>query len=204
MNRDQLMDHEYDGIREYDNPTPGWWNMIFAATVVFAFFYVIVWHASSASYTIHDTWNKAQLAEYARIFGSVGQLKPDEQTILAQIDEPRFMAIAKSTFVGTCAACHARDGGGDVGVNLCDDSYKNIKKVEDIYRVITEGANGGAMPSWKNRFSDNERVLLAAYVASLRGTTPAKPKAPDGTVIDPWPKHEPKPAPAPATPAAPK
>src|SRR3954451_24423532 len=35
----RLMDHAYDGIREYDNPLPGWWSAVFAATFVFAFLY---------------------------------------------------------------------------------------------------------------------------------------------------------------------
>ena len=28
---DELTDHNYDGIQEYDNPTPGWWYLIFGA-----------------------------------------------------------------------------------------------------------------------------------------------------------------------------
>ena len=35
----RLMEHDYDGIREYDNPLPGWWSAVFAATFVFAFLY---------------------------------------------------------------------------------------------------------------------------------------------------------------------
>ncbi|MBL8763317.1 MAG: c-type cytochrome [Phycisphaerae bacterium] len=195
-----LSSHEYDGIREYDNPTPGWWYAILTATVVFSAVYFVFWHASVAGWSIHDSWEDDQRAEYARIFGAVGQLKPDEASILAQMGNPKFMNIARATFIGNCASCHARDGGGDVGVNLCDESYKNVVKIEDLFRVITDGANGGAMPSWKNRLSDNERVILASYVASLRGTTPARAKAPEGQPIPPWPR----PAAPVATPPAPK
>jgi cytochrome c oxidase cbb3-type subunit 3 len=189
----QLTDHEYDGIREYDNPTPGWWHAIFAATVVFSLGYAIFWHASAFGWTVQDSWDDFQRAEFARVFGSVGELKHDEATILSMTSNQKFMTIAKATFIGGCAACHKRDGGGDVGVNLCDDSYKNVNRVEDIFRVITEGAGSGAMPSWKNRLSDNERVIVAAYVASLRGTTPAISKSPEGKVIPPWPSAPPAP-----------
>jgi cytochrome c oxidase cbb3-type subunit 3 len=192
---EQLTGHEYDGIREYDNPTPGWWHLIFAATIVFSICYLLFWHLSIAGWTIQESWEGDQQAEFARIFGAVGQLKPDEPTILKQMNDPKFMAIAKATFQGNCTACHARDGGGGVGVNLCDESYKNVKNVEDIYRVITEGANAGAMPSWKSRLSNNERVIVAAYVASLRGTTPAVPKAAEGVPIPPWPKAPTAPTP---------
>ena len=30
------MDHCYDGIQEYDNPTPGWWWMLFWVTILFS------------------------------------------------------------------------------------------------------------------------------------------------------------------------
>ena len=33
---ERLMEHEYDGIREYDNPTPGWWHVILLVSVVFS------------------------------------------------------------------------------------------------------------------------------------------------------------------------
>ncbi len=43
------------------------------------------------------------------------------------------------------------------------------------------------MPEWKSRFSEPQLVVLSAYVAGLRGTTPASPKAPQGEPIAPWP-----------------
>ncbi len=146
---EQLTGHEYDGIEEYDNPTPGWWHAIFAASVVFSIVYATFWHVSVFGWSAQDSWSSMQRAEFVRIFSSVGDIKPDEPTILAMMKDERFMAIAKATFIGNCSACHKRDGGGDVGVNLCDDSYKNVERLEDIYRVITEGANSGAMPSWR-------------------------------------------------------
>ena len=185
---DPLTDHEYDGIREYDNPTPGWWHAFFWATVIFSVLSLAQWHFSVASWTIEEGWEADQKAEFVRIFGAVGQLKADEQTILAQRDNPQFMAIAKGLFVGNCTACHARDGGGIVGVNLTDNHYKNVKKVEDLYTVISSGAAGGAMPAWSRSLSENERVILAAYVATLRGTTPASPKGPEGVEIPAWPE----------------
>jgi hypothetical protein len=85
-------------------------------------------------------------------------------------------------------AAHAKDGGGINGVNLTDDHYKNVKKVPDFFTVITNGANNGAMPAWRTNFSDNERVLLAAYVMNLRGTKPASARPPEGEVLPPFPK----------------
>ena len=33
---DRLLEHDYDGIQEYDNPMPRWWLYIFWATIVCA------------------------------------------------------------------------------------------------------------------------------------------------------------------------
>lgn len=183
----KLTEHEYDGIREYDNPTPGWWHLIFLGTVGFSVLYIMFWHLNPLAKSPEEAWQAEKVAENKRIFGKFGELKPDQATILSLMGNAQMQDIAASMFQTTCASCHAKDGGGINGVNLTDDAYKNIKKIEDIYTVITNGANNGAMPSWRNTFSVNERVLLASYVASLRGTKPASPKPPEGEIIPAWP-----------------
>ena len=194
MNRtdyDQVLNHEYDGIREYDNPTPGWWNWLFALSVVFSVIYWAWYHVGTESKSIEQDWESAQVAEFKKIFGKLGTLAPDEPTVARMMDDPKMMAVAKGIFAGNCAACHARDGGGINGVNLTDDVYKNVNGLGDFYTVITKGANNQAMPAWENRLSMNERIILAAYAASLRGTTPATAKIPEGdNHPPPWPKFQ--------------
>lgn len=191
-----LLDHEYDGIQEFDNPTPGWWHIILAGSVLFSVFYVMFWHVSPLAPTIQQQWQRYQTAEFKKLFGSLGELKPDEPTLLRMMGDGKMMEVAQGIFETNCASCHARDGGGINGVNLTDDHYKNVKQLADVFRVITEGANNGAMPTWRGRLSDNERIIVAAYAARLRGTTPKAPKGAEGDVIAPWPA-------APAAPAAP-
>ena len=99
-----------------------------------------------------------------------------------------WLNFGKSTFKAHCTSCHGKDGGGLVGPNLCDDQYKNVKDIGDILTVVQNGAKGGAMPPWKTRLSENELVLVSSYVASLRGSSPANPKDPEGSVIAPWPE----------------
>lgn len=31
--KDRILEHNYDGIQEYDNPTPGWWHWLFWASI---------------------------------------------------------------------------------------------------------------------------------------------------------------------------
>jgi cytochrome c oxidase cbb3-type subunit III len=186
--RDHLLDHEYDGIREFDNPTPGWWHLIFLASVFFSIFYFGFWQFSPLAYSKEEAWAIKQTAETKRLFASYAELKPDEPTMIKLMKDEKLQAYAQGMFIGNCAQCHAKDGGGINGVNLTDESYKNVKVMTDIFNVIANGANNGAMPAWRNNFSEKERVLLASYIASLRGTKPANPKGPEGEPIAPWPK----------------
>ena len=189
----RLLDHEYDGIREYDNPTPGWWHAIFAGSIVFAFFYLLYWHGNPDAPSIQQSWKTAQVMEFQKIFGAMGELTPDEPTILKMMDDRRMMEVAAGIFASNCAACHGKDAAGmdgSVCPNLTDDSWKNVKVLTDIYKVISKGANNGAMPAWENRLQSNERVILAAYIATLRDH-PRAGRAPEGNVIPPWPRPAP-------------
>jgi cytochrome c oxidase cbb3-type subunit 3 len=182
----RLTGHEYDGIREYDNPTPAWWHLIFVGTVLFSVVYFTFWHYSPVAYTPQQALARREVAEYKRVFGQLGELTPDEPTVISMMKNPQMMAVARGIFVGNCAPCHAQDGGGINGVNLTDDYYKNCRSIADIFPTITKGANVGAMPAWETRLGQNERIILAAYVATLRGTRPAVPKPPEGEPVPPW------------------
>ena len=41
---DELLDHDYDGIKEYDNPLPPWWVNLFYITIVWAGAYLLFYH----------------------------------------------------------------------------------------------------------------------------------------------------------------
>jgi len=40
----ELIDHDYDGIQEYDNDLPGWWKALFIITIVVAVIYIPYYH----------------------------------------------------------------------------------------------------------------------------------------------------------------
>jgi cytochrome c oxidase cbb3-type subunit 3 len=184
-------DEEFDGIRQEDAPAPAWWHMSLAVLIVFGAFYFLVSMVSPVYVTPVERLGADQAREYARLFEGVGTLEPTPGALLTLMDNQKWETIASGMFRSNCASCHGGAGAGQVGPNLTDDHYKNVASVGDIYTVIAEGAGNGAMPGWAGRFSQNEMVLLSAYVASLRGTSPGGTgRGPEGSRIDPWPHVE--------------
>ncbi|MCA9299711.1 MAG: c-type cytochrome [Phycisphaerales bacterium] len=192
MERDPLLDHEYDGIREYDNPTPGWWHLIFLGTVVFGLFYVIFWDLNPSTPTMHERHASATVHHLQLKFAGIGELQPDAPTIVAFMHNEEYLPIGRAVFKANCVSCHGNDGQGLVGPNLTDDAWKNVKAIEDIATVVANGAAGGAMPAWGRRLHPNEVVLVSSYVATLRGSKPGMAKQAEGDVIGPWPAFTPE------------
>ena len=199
MENNALTDHAYDGIQEYDNPLPGWWKWMFVGSIVFSLFYAMYFHIGAPGRSVADQYD-AELAANTRLqFAEIGDLEPTQDNILRFANQKSWLSVGQTVYKTNCISCHGRDGEGKVGPNLTDEYYKNVRKVEDIARVINQGAGNGAMPAWANRLHPNEVVLVSAYVTSLRGTQPASEgKGPEGTVIPAWPE----PPPATEAPAA--
>lgn len=186
---DELLDHSYDGVQEYDNPTPGWWNWIFGLSAVFAVGYFIFFHLGLLGWTVQDAHRAEISADAVRQYGKIGDLTPDEPTILKYMQDPKWLAVGEGIFRANCVQCHGQNGEGQIGPNMTDDHYKNIKKISDIGDVIANGAANGAMPAWRNRLGHkNDIVMAACYVASLRGKNLPGPRQPEGDIVPPWPK----------------
>lgn len=164
----KLTDHEYDGIREYDNPCPTWWHLIFLGTFLFSVVYFFFFQGSFG-WTVAEAYDSAVAENLKLRFADIGELNADEKTLIEYMGKPDWLAIGANVFQTQCKSCHGADGAGLVGPNLTDDNYKNVNDLIDIARVIENGAAAGAMPAWKNRLHPNEVVLVSAYAAKLRG-----------------------------------
>jgi cytochrome c oxidase cbb3-type subunit 3 len=185
--RDLLREHEYDGIQEYDNPTPGWWNLIFLGTFLFAIWYILYHHASTISLSVAQGYETDVSDDLKKRFSAIGDLKPDEPTLLKFMANEEWKLVGASVFKAQCVSCHGANAAGQIGPNLTDDYYKNVQQLTDIPKIISGGAAAGAMPAWKTRLHPNEIVLVAAYVASLRGKNLPGPRGQEGERIAPWP-----------------
>lgn len=183
--QDRIFDHEYDGIREYDNPMPRWWVWLFVLTVVIAFPYILYYHFGSGL-SIHDQLD-AEIAAYAeQLMATYGDLEPTEATLVEYMNNDVAMTGMAGLFKGKCSQCHLADGSGNVGPNLTDDSWLHVDQITDIPEVLKNGVVTKGMPAWGDRLTETEIVLLSSYVARLR-KNPLPGKAPEGETIEEWP-----------------
>lgn len=178
----KVLDHDYDGIKEYDNPLPGWWLYLFYATIVFSVGYVGYYHFGPGPNQTQEYAAEmavaAQLAQ-AREAAKPKVVQPVDVLATAQKD-PARLAQGKETFVKLCVACHRPDGGGLVGPNLTDDYWIHGGTMKAMVHTITEGVPAKGMISWKAQLSEDQIINVAAYIRTLRGTNPPNPKAPEG------------------------
>ena len=186
---DELLDHNYDGIQEYDNPTPGWWHALFIGTVIFGGFYLLVYHLAVPPLSVRHATAEARHLETQ--FAELNQLETGVPKILTIMNEEAWLSRGEAIFTSTCTQCHAADGAGLIGPNLTDEKYKNINGLMDITNLIITGTANGSMPSQRNNLNDNEIALVTAYVASLRGknlpTAETVNPLYEGVPIAPWP-----------------
>lgn len=183
---EQIKDHAYDGIQEYDNPAPGWWSLLFFGSVVFSVFYVMWGHFSVFSTTPQVRWEDAKAQYFEQLFGDIGVLEGDEATLVAMANNDKWMTLGQGIFVANCAACHDPDGRGNTGPNLTDNAWVNVAQLTDVYDVITDGVVSKGMPAWGQRLSQNQVVLVSAYVAKLAENPVAGGKSPEGDPIEPF------------------
>lgn len=175
---DDLLDHDYDGIREFDNPLPKWWVYAFYASIVFALVYVPYYHFGPGPLP-REQWAEDMTTWWERHpppkLASATELE-------AMAAEPSFVAAGQSIYAIRCIACHAVDGGGTVGPNLTDDFTIYGQDRDRIVGVVYHGTKNG-MLAWKDQLSLTEIYQVGAYVHSLRGTTPVTAKPPQGVPI---------------------
>ena len=148
--------HEWDGIRELDNPLPRWWLWIWYATIAFSIGYWVLMPAWPGlnGYT-KGLLNKSDRAEVGQELKALEAHRGESAAMLRtasleQIEkDPKLQAYAQqvgqSVFGDNCATCHGIGGTGSKGyANLRDDVWLWGGKLEDIQYTITHGIRSGA------------------------------------------------------------
>ena len=177
-------DHEYDGIRELDNNLPPWWLAGFYISIVFAVVYLLRYHVFQSAplpeeeFKIEMAEAEAAKEEYLETAANL----VDESNV-AMVESDSRILEGEAIFTKNCAVCHAKDGGGGVGPNLTDNYWIHGAKIADVFSTIKYGVPAKGMIPWKDQLSPAQMQDVASYVMTLKGTTPAKPKEPQGELV---------------------
>lgn len=181
---DRLLDHEYDGIQEFDNPMPRWWLATFWITILFGILYVLnvpVFGMGKGRIAEYEADMALAAAEAARNDPLAGMTS---ERLVALASDPAQLELGKATFATACSACHAADGGGAIGPNLTDDYWLHGRTPMEVLHTIDQGVLEKGMPAWGKSLRPDQLLAVTAYVTTLAGTTPAAPKAPQGVRAD--------------------
>lgn len=178
--KDILLDHNYDGIRELDSRVPPWFSWLFYITIIFAIYYLLDYHVFNTGKLMYDEYaEEMQKAEIKKAELMKSGALINEETVTELTDKPD-LDKGKEIFSLNCIACHASDGGGIVGPNLTDDYWINGGGIKNIFKTIKYGVPSKGMISWQTQLNPTQIQEVASYVMSLHGTKPANPKAPEG------------------------
>ena len=182
--------HEWDGIRELNNPLPRWWVWTFYITMVWAIGYTIAYPAwpllHSATKGVlgyssrNEVKNELSAAEAAK--GKyVAAIESKSVSEVAADDTLREFAVAAggAAFKLNCVQCHGSGAQGSKGFpNLNDDDWLWGGKADQIQQTITDGIRFASdpdtrlseMPAFADILTADQIKQVSAYIASLSKT----------------------------------
>lgn len=183
---DNVLNHNYDGIKELDNDLPGWWINLFFVCVAFGIVYITGYHVTR-------TWDLQEM-EYRKAMGWVqedGQKpkeeepKPVKEEVLVASKDAAVLSKGKEHYMSKCMPCHGMEGQGVIGPNLTDKHWVLGGSYPEIIQTITKGGRPGkGMQAWNMLMGKSQIHEVASYIVSLQGTNPANAKAAEGDVYD--------------------
>ncbi|MEK6789788.1 MAG: cytochrome-c oxidase, cbb3-type subunit III [Pseudomonadota bacterium] len=172
MAEDGTTGHEYDGIKEYNNPLPRWWLICFWGSIAFALGYLALYPGlgkfqGALGWTSHGELQKDEAAydkQYGPLYASFAA-KPIPE--LAK--DERAMKVAGRIFANNCAVCHGSNARGGSGYpNLTDNDWLYGGEPEKLVETLTNGRNG-VMPAWLDSMGEQGVREVVAYALSLSG-----------------------------------
>lgn len=173
-----LLEHEYDGIQEYDQHLPNWWLFTLYGAIVFSvgywFFYFQTNPFDSDITRLHAEMAQVQEAQLA---ASLKML--DDNMLWEQSRSPEFVNAGRAVFMESCVACHGADLKGGIGFNLVDSEWVHGGKPVEIFGVIAKGAytpegQPTAMQAWESILGSRKIAEVVAFILSHHQQPPAE------------------------------
>ncbi len=197
--------HEWDGIKELNNPLPRWWLWIFWACVVWSVGYWIAYPA----WPLITGYSKGLLGYSSRadVAAEVAAAKQDQAVFRAKLETASLeqirtqsdllefaLAGGRSAFNVNCSQCHGSGAQGFTGYpNLNDDEWLWGGSLADIRKTITHGvrndededARTSDMPAFLRDeiLTQPEVADVAEFVLKLSGQDHDPDRAGRGAVV---------------------
>lgn len=184
----QTTGHEWDGLKELNNPLPRWWVWVFLICCIWSAWYFVVY----PSWPIPGgaTKGTSGYTEYKELEASQAEIAARQQAYLEKFNKASFddimkdkelyafaMAGGNAAFKTNCAVCHGSGAEGSKGFpNLNDNDWLWGGKISDIYTTIQYGIRSGheqartsQMPSFgKDGILDKGQIdSVVDYVMSI-------------------------------------
>lgn len=184
--------HEWDGLKELNNPAPRWWLWVFFITVIWSVGYWVIypaWPTLSGHTKGMQEWTQYKKLEQEQneITARRGELaeKINHASLKdIQADQELYafaQAAGKTMFRENCSACHGTGAEGRSGYpNLNDDDWLWGGDAESIYKTLKTGIRSGhgearesQMPAFGEMLTKEEIEHVTNYVLSLSGKATA-------------------------------
>lgn len=178
-----VLDHDYDGIQELDNPLPKWWLLTFYGAIIFSMGYYFYYELSTGPSTSQELRQAMSVIEAKR---EKANAEAD-----ANVNWPELLANkevlvqGKLVYDKNCTSCHGSLGEGGIGPNLSDSYWiHGDGSVETTATLVKKGVLEKGMPPWKDILQPQDLQATVVYISSLKGGNPPNAKAPQGNKID--------------------
>lgn len=171
-------DHDYDGIKELNNPSPYWVLLLFLGTIAFSLFYAV-------HYFGYPNNGMDQISEYNKQMAMAGKQSDQNPAELGGafvMDKVQMEQGAKLYAEKGCIACHGLKGEGNaIGPNMTDQFWIHGCKPAEVVKIISEGVPEKGMTPFKSMMTDAQIKSVTAYIlGTLIGSNPPNAKAPQG------------------------
>lgn len=181
--------HEWDGIKELNNPLPRWWLWTFYATIIWALAYTVAYPAwpmlrSATSGLLgyssrNDIKSELATAEAAKgAYVEAVRAKSVNEIIADPSLRDFAIAAGGAAYKVNCVQCHGSGAEGSPGFpNLNDDDWLWGGTPDQIYQTIGHGIRFATdadtrvseMPAFTDVLEPAQIQEVAAYVATLSG-----------------------------------
>lgn len=182
--KDMLLDHDYDGIKELDNDLPPWWKYGFYMTIITGVIYMVGYHITGSFKLSKEEYDQEVAEGEAKTAAYRSKMAMNvDETNAVFVTEADKIELGKEIFMKNCIPCHGDKAQGIIGPNLTDNHWLYGNKPGDLFKIVTNGTTKGMKP-WKDDLNPVQIQNVISFIHSLKGSNPPGAKAPEGDLYE--------------------